>query len=406
MGNVGDVICNQCKQKDNNDEVNLKNKKTNLIQDKQDESFLSKNNLIINSKSGLINFKAKGIGKQDDDSIKELITAVSINNLIKKIQRNFRNFNQTKKNTLVKRKTLTKSNNYNNNQNPYQESTFKYNYLGTNHSFHSQTNYQDYSNMPKNKEIVYKSSGTGFGIQIWQDNAKYIGSYENDKANGLGIFYHCDGDIYKGEFKDDRAHGYAEYFYLNGAKYEGYWMDDVQNGIGKECWKDNSFFEGNYKNGKKNGIGKYIWADGSFYEGDWLDNNIQGIGIYNFSDGRVYKGEWLNNMMNGFGIFKYSTEKLYYGYFKQDMKEGFGIYLWNSNGENKIYLGMWLAGKQHGIGKYFSKKGVKYGKWNQGERIKWFKNDENYTDLMEENEKKYIWLFKLDLKQVFEVIKD
>ena len=40
----------------------------------------------------------------------------------------------------------------------------------------------------------------GYGIQIWDDNAKYEGEWKYDKACGYGTFYHVDGDIYKGKF--------------------------------------------------------------------------------------------------------------------------------------------------------------------------------------------------------------
>jgi hypothetical protein len=272
------------------------------------------NNTITNYKdTDLTSFK------DNDQYTKELITAVTINNCIKKIQLNFRKFKQKMLiNNSINIKKSSKKNFYvSNSNNPLAKSVSK----SSNYQKTVESQYHEGSkvNLMGGRDVHYsknyKNSNTtsGFGIQVWQDNAKYVGLYENDKANGYGIFYHCDGDIYKGEFKNDRADGYAIYKYFNGAVYEGYWKEDVQNGIGVERWLDNSFYEGDYSKGKKSGFGKYSWADGSYYEGEWLDNNTEGFGIYHFSDGRVYKGSWKNNMMNGFGQFIWGKEKVYCG---------------------------------------------------------------------------------------------
>lgn len=38
----------------------------------------------------------------------------------------------------------------------------------------------------------------GFGVQDWPDGSKYVGNWENDRANGEGKLYHASGDIYEG----------------------------------------------------------------------------------------------------------------------------------------------------------------------------------------------------------------
>lgn len=298
---------------------------------KEKDSFISikNNNLEGNNEDTSTN----------DNYKQELLFAITINSYIKKIQKCYRQFKQLSKKEFtskslksikseVKKQTknyFVKDNNYNSSMTRSLKNSYQ-NYRLTNES-QSNFNINEDVKLPmlsgkKGKnELLYSknnikdNSTNGFGIQIWQDSAKYVGMYNNDMANGFGIFYHVDGDIYKGEFKNDRADGYALYYYLNGAQYEGYWKEDVQNGIGIERWKDNSFYEGEYSKGKKCGIGKYNWADGSYYEGYWKDNNIDGEGIYLFSDGRMYKGEWKCNMMNGFGTFHWGNEKVYCGKF-------------------------------------------------------------------------------------------
>ena len=239
----------------------------------------------------------------------------------------------------------------------------------------------------------------GFGIQRWNDNAKYVGLHVNGKANSYGIFFHKDGDIYRGEFKSDKAEGYAIYNYVNGAEYEGEWKNDVQQGIGIEKWKDKSKYEGDYLDGKKHGIGKYTWVDGSKYEGEWNMNNISGIGEYNFSDGRLYKGMWESNAMNGFGVLKISEDKVYCGDFSNDLKEGFGVYLWSHNSIQKIYLGFWKKGNQNGIGKYLTKTNIKYGQWSDGDRLTWY-DEKQALSMLSNSSKIYLKYFQLSFEEI------
>ena len=49
-----------------------------------------------------------------------------------------------------------------------------------------------------------KNQKEGFGINKWNDVAKYIGYYRNNKAEGYGKFI-AGNDLYQGEFKDDAA---------------------------------------------------------------------------------------------------------------------------------------------------------------------------------------------------------
>jgi len=67
----------------------------------------------------------------------------------------------------------------------------------------------------------------GYGVQVWQDGARYEGYWKHNKACGKGKFWHVDGDVFEGEWKDDKANGYGVYVHMNGARYEGYWKDDL-----------------------------------------------------------------------------------------------------------------------------------------------------------------------------------
>lgn len=84
----------------------------------------------------------------------------------------------------------------------------------------------------------------GFGVQTWQDGAKYEGFWENDKAKGRGRFNHVEGDVYDGEWDNDKAHGFGIYQHFNGSVYMGNWQEDKQHGYGEERWQDESEYQG------------------------------------------------------------------------------------------------------------------------------------------------------------------
>ena len=67
----------------------------------------------------------------------------------------------------------------------------------------------------------------GFGTQVWQDGAKYVGEWKDGKAEGNGTFFHSNGDVFEGEFKQDKANGYGTYKHKSGQTYEGGWIDDL-----------------------------------------------------------------------------------------------------------------------------------------------------------------------------------
>lgn len=49
-----------------------------------------------------------------------------------------------------------------------------------------------------NKNYKESNIKQGFGVQIWNDGAKFTGYFFNNKANGMGRFKHIDGDDYAG----------------------------------------------------------------------------------------------------------------------------------------------------------------------------------------------------------------
>ena len=235
----------------------------------------------------------------------------------------------------------------------------------------------------------------GFGICIWNNKIKYIGTFKENKADGYGKF--IDENIkYKGQFKNDVACGYGIYIKGEELLYEGYWLDDLQNDYGCETWLDNSEYYGQYKLGKKHGLGVYNWSDGTRYEGYWNMNLREGYGIMYYTIEKIYVGEWRNNLKEGFGelLFK---EKKYIGFFKKDKKEGFGILYLNKL--NKAFMGFWKKGKQYGFGKLMTRNKRKYGIWGNDDLVNWFKGEEEafeYLDSKGLKRYKTFFLFTLD----------
>lgn len=109
--------------------------------------------------------------------------------------------------------------------------------------------------------------------------------------------------------------------------------------------------------------------------------------------------------MHGYGEYHWSDERLYIGYWSNDKKEGFGIHIWAN--PDKFYIGFWKENKYNGFGCIMNSKMIKYGLWENGERIKWF-ND--YHDafrkynIIEIN--KYKLYFPKDLEEAKELIKN
>ena len=266
--------------------------------------------------------------------------------------------------------------------------------------YNSKVNLKNIRSLLSNQDFKYigeksQDKKEGFGIGIWDDKIKYIGTFKKNKANGYGKF--IDEKIkYKGQFKDDLACGFG--IFANGQEllYIGYWLNDLQEGYGCETWIDNAEYCGEYKSGKKHGLGVYDWSDGSKYEGYWNMNVREGYGIMYYTKEKIYVGEWKNNLKEGFGELLFKDKK-YIGFFKQDKNEGFGILYLNKL--NKAFMGFWKEGKQFGFGKIMTRNKRKYGIWTEDSLVNWFKSEEEAFDYLTSNglkNYKTFFLFTLD----------
>ena len=97
--------------------------------------------------------------------------------------------------------------------------------------------------------------------------------------------------------------------------------------------------------------------------------------------------------MHGFGKYIWKDNKQYEGQYVDDKKHGYGIYTWP---DGRIYKGYWKDGKQHGLAEYQLKASsglqIRYGLWEGGARIKWFKinKEEDTQKQLKDIEEQYI----------------
>ena len=272
-----------------------------------------------------------------------------------------------------------------------------------NSCFKSRDDLKKARSLLSNKDFSYigqKSANDlkeGFGICQWNNQAKYIGTFKNNKADGYGKF--IEQNIkYKGQFKNDLIYGFGIFSKGQEFLYEGYWKDDLPDEYGYETWGDDSEYIGEYKKGKKHGLGIYGWSNGSRYEGFWNSNRREGYGIMYYTKEKIYIGEWKNDSKEGFGelIFK---DKKYIGFFSGDKKEGFGIFYLNKL--NKAFMGFFKKGKQLGFGKLMTRNKRKYGVWKKDSLVNWFKNEDEAFDYLDSKGfRKYKTFFAFTLDDI------
>lgn len=214
----------------------------------------------------------------------------------------------------------------------------------------------------------WKKEGLGI-LYLPNAGTKYEGVFKDGEMYGKGRLLSNEGFFYEGEFVKNKASGYGKYWNIDGTNYIGQWRNDLQNGQGEETFMDNSKYIGNYLNGKKNGEGKFIWPGSAYYKGQFKENEICGEGIYYWKDGRIFSGNWEKNKMEGLGFFIWPDGKNYIGSYRDDKKQGYGLFTWP---DGRSYEGEWHNGKQHGFGLFKSKNSVRYGEWNNGDKICWY----------------------------------
>lgn len=374
------------RKKRNDESISLRSNNNSITNNNNLLKKLSKKFANNNSKDISTYSSSKIIPNLEDEDQKQLNKIIK-NYHVKIVSLCFNKLKQMKKEahkTIQKRKNFKELYNYINSEgegsldlNLFPEQI--YDYLG---------------NIVDNKK-------DGFGIQYFlNSDSKYVGQFLDDYRIGFCYFENkSQSYIYKGETKKNLTGLYGIYCnYKKNLNYEGEWFNNRKEGIGIESYYDNSFYMGEFHNGKKNGIGTYYWNDGSIYEGEWNNNLLEGKGIYKFKDGCTCFGEWSDNKLNGFAKFTY-LNKCYIGFFKNDYQCGFGFLFFF--GEKKAYVGFWKKNKQNGFGKIINGDNIKYGFWQEGNKISTYEKNVFYNILDNKNiSKKYKIFLDMDYEKL------
>ncbi len=243
---------------------------------------------------------------------------------------------------------------------------------------------------------------------IWQNGARYVGEYKNNKQNGLGTYVNSHGDTYIGEFRDDQKNGLGTYTFASGIKYVGEFSDNKMTGYGALFSdREGGKYLGELVDGLPNGKGVFIDLDGNKYVGEFTHFQKHGKGIQHFKDGRTQEGIWVDGSFrfsqkvspfhlpdcrshkkedwtnclastvlpsggdfvgeykdgkaNGQGTVTYPNGNKYIGELKVGRIDGEGTYTW-PNGHQ--FVGQFKNGEFHGNGIYEYANGDKYdGEW-------------------------------------------
>ncbi|WP_442755734.1 MORN repeat-containing protein [Methylocystis sp. JAN1] len=90
------------------------------------------------------------------------------------------------------------------------------------------------------------------GAYTYDDWAKYVGEFKDDRRHGQGTIIYPDGQQYSGGFKNDRREGAGVYMSPNGNKWTGEFKNDRPNGRGVLTDKSGKVLKAGY------------WTDGVF----------------------------------------------------------------------------------------------------------------------------------------------
>ena len=130
-----------------------------------------------------------------------------------------------------------------------------------------------------------------FGTYTWDDGAKYVGEWQNNKSHGQGTQIWANGDKYVGEWQNDKRTGQGTHTWANGDKYIGEWQNDNRTGQGTYTWGDGEWagdkYVGEFKNGSRHGRGTYTYADGRKEVGTFKNNSLNGYAIKYFANGSI-----------------------------------------------------------------------------------------------------------------------
>ncbi len=131
----------------------------------------------------------------------------------------------------------------------------------------------------------------GDGTFIYPNNDRYVGQFRNGLRNGTGRLYYASGGSAEGVWREgelagandrkgcvegDCAQGFGTYIFQDGAKYIGTFKDNYPEGRGIVLYGNGEKYEGEMAAGAFNGFGQLSTADGVRFTGQWQNGVFVG----------------------------------------------------------------------------------------------------------------------------------
>lgn len=161
-------------------------------------------------------------------------------------------------------------------------------------------------------EVNEENMMEGVGQANWDNNSKYIGSWEDGEMSGTGKYLYASGSYYEGEFENDAFSGKGMYVTNRGGVFEGIFENDQM--IKGNYKEERIQYDGEFKNYKFEGYGVLTMND-AVYTGLFSKDKILS-GSVTYKDGSVYNGKFVNNEPSGYGVLKKKDGTLLKGEFK------------------------------------------------------------------------------------------
>ncbi len=169
--------------------------------------------------------------------------------------------------------------------------------------------------MEVKNQCIYGDCQDGYGIYLYANGVKYMGTFKNGETIDQGVCYYPNGAKYVGQWKNRQMNGMGRLYHADGTIEEGTWGNgkylgkakavigcvegNCENGTGTYVYRNNTKYVGDFQNSVAHGYGICYFSDGDQYIGEWKFHNFDGKGTMYHSDGTAQKGFWKNSKFLG-----------------------------------------------------------------------------------------------------------
>ncbi|WP_445747277.1 MORN repeat-containing protein [Polaribacter sp.] len=220
------------------------------------------------------------------------------------------------------------------------------------------------------KGCIEGECDNGYGVYVSESGMKRQGKFSNKQLTGVGRI-DSERGYYIGEFLDGFFNGFGIRMYNNGDKYMGSWQKGNKYGIGVFIKNNGSIIKGFFKNNVLTSEYVLTYTVYNFFnktkKGCISGDCVNGYGTFYYDNGDLYVGTWRNGLKEGNGYYYWKSGNVYCGEFKQGSFEGFGSIMYGIDANFECYIGTWKNGIKQGKGTYVFRDG-KYteGNWING----------------------------------------